>query len=66
MTVFQIKTSIAKDVDSINFVQIHRLFIVNTHAIQSLTSRMLTMNNGEVLPIGRKYQILLDNLNLLR
>ncbi|WP_242499289.1 LytTR family transcriptional regulator DNA-binding domain-containing protein [Flavobacterium sp. 140616W15] len=47
-------------------MQIHRLFIVNTHAIQSLTSRMLTMNNGEVLPIGRKYQILLDNLNLLR
>jgi two-component system LytT family response regulator len=57
-------SSIAKDIDSINFVQIHRSFIVNTHAIQSLTSRTLTMDNGEILPIGRKYQILVDNLNL--
>ncbi|MCV9933504.1 LytTR family DNA-binding domain-containing protein [Flavobacterium sp. LS1R47] len=57
-------SSIAKDIDSINFVQIHRSFIVNTHAIQSLTPRTLTMYNGEILPVGRKYQILVDNLNL--
>lgn len=57
-------SSIATDIDSVNFIQIHRSFIVNTNAIQTLTSRTLTMSNGEVLPIGRKYQILVDNLNL--
>lgn len=57
-------SSIATDIDSVNFIQIHRSFIVNTSAIQTLTSRTLTMSNGEVLPIGRKYQILVDNLNL--
>ncbi|OUL62943.1 LytTR family DNA-binding domain-containing protein [Flavobacterium sp. AJR] len=57
-------SSIATDIDSVNFIQIHRSFIVNTKAIQALTSRTLTMSNGEVLPIGRKYQILVDNLNL--
>jgi two-component system LytT family response regulator len=57
-------SSIATDIDSVNFIQIHRSFIVNTKAIQALTSRTLTMSNSEVLPIGRKYQILVDNLNL--
>lgn len=58
-------SSIAKEIDSVNFIQIHRSFIINKHAIQALTSKTLTMSNSEVLPIGRKYQILLDNLNLL-
>ncbi|MDN3673224.1 LytTR family DNA-binding domain-containing protein [Flavobacterium branchiarum] len=58
-------SSIAIEIDSVNFVQIHRSFIVNKHAIQTLTSKTLTMSNSEVLPIGRKYQILIDNLNLL-
>ncbi|MEA9413983.1 response regulator transcription factor [Flavobacterium sp. PL02] len=57
-------SSIATDIDNVNFIQIHRSFIVNTKAIQALTSRTLTMSNSEVLPIGRKYQILVDNLNL--
>jgi two-component system LytT family response regulator len=58
-------SSIAKEIDNVNFIQIHRSFIVNKHAIRTLTSKTLTMSNAEVLPIGRKYQILLDNLNLL-
>lgn len=58
-------SNVATEIDSVNFVQIHRSFIVNKHAIQTLTSKTLTMSNSEVLPIGRKYQILVDNLNLL-
>lgn len=44
-----------------NFVQVHRSYVVNSNKIQSVISKTLTMSNGEVLPVGRKYQILLDN-----
>ncbi|MCV9927044.1 LytTR family DNA-binding domain-containing protein [Flavobacterium sp. LS1R49] len=57
-------SSIATEIVSTNFIQVHRSFIVNIEEIKTLTSKTLTMTNGEILPVGRKYQILLDNLNL--
>jgi two-component system LytT family response regulator len=44
-----------------NFVQVHRSYVVNSNKIQSVISKTLTMCNGEILPVGRKYQILLDS-----
>lgn len=53
-------SSIAAEIDSINFVQVHRSFIVNVAKIKAVTFKTLTMFNGEIIPVGRKYQILLD------
>jgi len=53
--------SIAAEIDSTNFVQVHRSFIVNITKIAAVTFKSLTMFNGEIIPIGRKYQILLDS-----
>ena len=55
-------SSVSSELQVNTVVQIHRSFIVNTNKIQNFTSKSLTMINGEVLPVGRKYQILLDNL----
>jgi len=54
-------SSIASEIDSNNFVQVHRSFIVNAAKITSVTLKSLTMCNGEIIPVGRKYQILLDS-----
>ena len=54
-------SSIASEIDSNNFVQVHRSFIVNAAKITSVTFKSLTMCNNEVIPVGRKYQILLDS-----
>jgi DNA-binding LytR/AlgR family response regulator len=56
------ESSVSSELQVNTVVQIHRSFIVNTNKIQNFTSKSLTMINGEVLPVGRKYQILLDNL----
>ena len=53
--------SIATEIDSTNFVQVHRSFIVNVSKITAVTFKTLTMFNGEIIPVGRKYQILLDS-----
>ncbi|MDP5202133.1 LytTR family DNA-binding domain-containing protein [Flavobacterium sp. DG2-3] len=55
-------SSITSEIDSANFVQVHRSYIVNTEKIASVTSKTLTMCNNEMIPVGRKYQILLNNL----
>lgn len=55
-------SSIAAEIDNANFVQVHRSFIVNITKITTITFKTLTMFNGEVIPVGRKYQILLDGL----
>jgi DNA-binding LytR/AlgR family response regulator len=54
-------SSIASEIDSNNFVQVHRSFIVNVDKITSVTFKSLTMCNNEIIPVGRKYQILLNN-----
>ena len=54
-------SSIASEIDSTNFVQVHRSFIVNVNKIKTVTFKTLTMSNGEMIPVGRKYQILLDS-----
>jgi two-component system LytT family response regulator len=54
-------SSIAAEIDSTNFIQVHRSYIVNVTKITAVTFKTLTMFNGEVIPVGRKYQILLDS-----
>lgn len=53
-------SSISSEIDCTSFIQVHRSFIVNTSKICAVTFKNLTMSNGEIVPVGRKYQILLD------
>lgn len=54
-------SNIADEINSNEFIQVHRSYIVNTREISSKTLKTLTMSNGEIIPVGRKYQILLDS-----
>lgn len=57
-------SSIGSEIDCKSFLQVHRSFIVNVSKITSVTFKSLTMCNGDIIPVGRKYQILLDNLSI--
>lgn len=54
-------SNITAELNGVNFVQVHRSYVVNSNKIKSFTLKTLTMSNGENLPVGRKYQILLDS-----
>ncbi|MCO7723119.1 LytR/AlgR family response regulator transcription factor [Myroides odoratimimus] len=43
-----------------NFVQVHRSFIINKECIKERFMSKVILMNGDEVPIGRKYQILLD------
>ncbi|MTG98365.1 LytTR family DNA-binding domain-containing protein [Myroides albus] len=51
---------IKNDLSGSNFVQVHRSFIVNKLNIKERSIGKMTMTNNDEVPIGRKYQILLD------
>ncbi|KFF06651.1 LytR/AlgR family response regulator transcription factor [Flavobacterium reichenbachii] len=53
--------SINDEIDNADFIQVHRSYIVNTREITTVTYKTLTMSNAEIIPVGRKYQILLDS-----
>lgn len=54
-------SSIASEIDCNDFLQVHRSYIVNVSKISSVTLKSLTMCNNDIVPVGRKYQILLDS-----
>lgn len=43
-------------VDS-NFIRTHRAFLVNLHAVRSISSDHLIIVNGEKIPVGRTYHL---------
>ena len=49
------------ELDSLDFIQVHRSFIVNKNFIKNTTKDTLLLSNGLVIPVGRKYKILLDS-----
>ena len=57
-------SNIGEEINCSNFIQVHRSFIINTKEITSVTFKSLTLSNGEIIPVGRKYQILLDNISM--
>lgn len=52
--------SINDEISNDDFIQVHRSYIVNTRQINAVIHKSLTMNNAKIIPVGRKYQILLD------
>lgn len=55
-------SSISIELDKVQFIQVHRSYIVNTNKIKSVSTKSLVMSNNEIIPIGRKYQILLNRI----
>jgi two-component system LytT family response regulator len=55
-------SNIADEINNTDFMQVHRSYIVNTHEIVRVTLKTLTLSNDVIIPVGRKYQILLDSL----
>nr|WP_315222229.1 LytTR family DNA-binding domain-containing protein [uncultured Flavobacterium sp.] len=55
-------SSIATEINHAHFVQVHRSYLVNTRKILSVNAKTLTMCNSKIIPVGRKYEILLQNL----
>ncbi len=53
--------NISDEIKSDDFIQVHRSYVVNTREIIRVTYKTLTMSNERIIPIGRKYQILLDS-----
>jgi DNA-binding LytR/AlgR family response regulator len=61
MIIYGSLASISAEIDCIDFLQVHRSYIVNVSKITSVTFKSLTMCNNEIIPVGRKYQILLNS-----
>lgn len=61
MIIYGSLASISAEIDCTDFLQVHRSYIVNVSKIISVTFKNLTMCNNEIIPVGRKYQILLDS-----
>jgi DNA-binding LytR/AlgR family response regulator len=61
MIIYGSLASISAEIDCTDFLQVHRSYIVNVSKITSVTFKSLTMCNNEIIPVGRKYQILLDS-----
>jgi two-component system, LytTR family, response regulator len=60
LIVYDALSNIYDNVDKNVFVQIHRSFIVNKKYIKQSNLESVELLNGEVLPIGRKYSVLLE------
>lgn len=53
--------SVASELDNPDFVQVHRSYVINRNLITGITLNTVVMQNGKVIPLGRKYKILLDS-----
>ncbi|PXY41105.1 DNA-binding response regulator [Flavobacterium cheongpyeongense] len=61
MIIYGSLASISAEIDCTDFLQVHRSYIVNISKISTVTFKNLTMCNNEIIPVGRKYKILLDS-----
>lgn len=55
-------SAISDQVGAGGFIRVHKSYIVNSVQVQSFTSNELLLKNGVSIPVGRKYQILLNEL----
>ncbi len=62
LMVYDSLASIQRQLDETTFIQIHRSYVVNKLFIKSVDKAHVYLTNGERLPVGRKFQILLENV----
>lgn len=49
-------SSFIKEIDSHNFVQIHKSFVINKNYIQEIKAKELILKDSTILPIGRNFK----------
>lgn len=51
-----------KDIANDGFIQVHKSFIVNKRKIQKYNAKEIYLTNGDILPLGRIYKDMLNEL----
>lgn len=51
-----------KDIDSANFVQTHKSYVINSWFISQIKNRQIILKNNHIIPIGKKYGNILVTL----
>lgn len=46
------------------FLQVHKSFVVNKNFIRKVAKEMIVLNCNSTIPVGRRYEVLLSNLEL--
>ena len=54
--------NLVKEIENSSFIRVHRSYIVNSGKIANYKENLLTLTNNMIVPVGRKYKILLDKL----
>ena len=47
---------IEKPLRRLDFIRIHRRFIISMHRVKTITYKEMTLDNGKTIPIGKTYQ----------
>lgn len=61
VVVYGALSAITNDLDA-NFVRVHKSYIINSTQIQSINGAVIKLIGGMQIPVGRKYQILLNSI----
>ncbi len=54
--------NLVKEIENSSVIRVHRSYIVNSGKIANYKENLLTLTNNMIVPVGRKYKILLDKL----
>lgn len=49
-------SSFIKEIDSNNFIQIHKSFVINKNFIKEIKAKELILKDYTILPIGRNFK----------
>ena len=49
-------SSFIKEIDSNNFIQIHKSFVINKNFIKEIKAKELILKDSTILPIGRNFK----------
>jgi two-component system, LytTR family, response regulator len=62
IVVYETLKNIVDNTPSDRFVQVHKSYIVNAHFIENIGKESVTIGGGISLPLGRKYELLVNRV----
>lgn|SRR5690625_2211362 len=60
--VLEVLGSLLSKTEFSDFVRVHRSFAVNKQHVHKVSSKNITLSNGNTIPVGRSYKPLLDSV----
>ncbi|MCA6364267.1 MAG: response regulator transcription factor [Bacteroidetes bacterium] len=60
LTVYGSLRDTARQLGGSGFLQIHKSFVINTALVQQISENSVMLQNQVILPVGRKYKLLLE------